>query len=212
MKNALPFEEFMGISLTAFEKFGSKSATKSVLRPIAFWLSMIVLVVFALFFRTFATDSDNERFKFLYIINDLTGYVMQASSIIKGLSLLYLHHSKIQLSVEKLRDLFPKTVEEQRKFKVLRHWKPMRLKNACFLNCYIFNMTLLTFFPLFASLYRKVFGDGVYEMALAVQFRIRIDFMQEFCAFFWSLGNIVRVDFICLVHAVRNLKPKNPRT
>lgn len=197
MENAFTFEKFMGISLKAFEKLGSKSATKSVWRPIAFWLSLTFLLIFIIFFRTFATDSDNESFTFLYVINDLTGYVVQAAFIIKGFLLLYLHHSKIQLVFKKLRDFFPKTVEEQKKFKVLGHWKPMRLRNACFLNFYIFNITLFTLFPLVATLHRKFFGDGVYEMVLAVKYRIEIDgmFVREFGAIFASLNNLISSSF-----------------
>lgn len=199
MKKALAFDEFMGLSIKTFEKFSSKSPSESIKRTIIFWSSIAVLLVSWFTVRTFATDNNVPGFTFLSVIHDLTGYVVQGSFIIKGFSLLYLHHSSILQCFEQLHDLFPKTVKEQEKFRVDTHWKAVHFKNKCFLNFYIWNTAMFTLLPLIVTVYRKFFGDGVYEMVLAVQFRIDIDldqiFVREICAIFVIINNIITFAF-----------------
>lgn len=199
MEKALIFEEFMGLSLSTFEKFGSKSQTSPTRRPIMFWSSMAVMLVSWLIVRTFATDTQEAGFTFLSVIHDLTGFIVQGSFMVNGFSLLFLHHSRIQQCVGKLRDLFPKTLKDQEKFGIQAQWEPMRFKNICFLKFYTFNFVIFTLLPLVATLHRKFLGDGVYEMLLPVQFRLEIDFdrpfVREVCYIFVTVNNLITFAF-----------------
>lgn len=139
---ALSFEDFMGLSLKAFNRFGWKSANKSIWRPIWFWSSMFILILYIIFVSTFKDENSVNESTFLSVGHDVASVALQASFFFKTFSILFLNHSKIQMCFEKLRNLFPKTVEEQKKYKVLAARKIVTFKNTLITVFYVWNTTL----------------------------------------------------------------------
>lgn len=168
----------MGLSLTTFEKFGWKSANKSIWRPIYFWTSMFVLLLYMIFFSVFKSENFEENLSFLSVSRDIASVAVQGSFLSKTFSLLFQNHDKIRVCFEKLRTLFPKELEDQKKYKVSDVHKVVHFKNKFILIFYIWNTTISSLLPLVATFHRYFFGDGIYQITFSLHFRFGFNLDQ----------------------------------
>lgn len=178
MTKLLTFDDFMGLSLTTFEKFGCKSANKSIWRSIYFWTSMFILLLYLIFFSVFKNENFDDNLQFLSVSRDIASVAVQGSFLLKTFSLLFQNYEKIRECFEKLRTLFPKKLEDQKKYKIYNDYKVVHFKNNFILIIYIWNTIISSLIPLFATFYRYFFGDGIYQITFAIHFRFNFNLDQ----------------------------------
>lgn len=197
--NFLTFDDFMGLSVTVFKKFAWKSTSKSIWRPIYFWTSMFILFLYMIFFCVFKSDDDENNLIFLSVSRDIASIAVQGSFFTKTFSLLFQNCNKIKKCFKKLENLFPKKLEDQKKYNVFAEHKTVSFKNKFILIFYTWNTTISSLAPLIVTLHRYFFGDGIYELTFNIYFRFNCIFdyflVKEFVLVILLWNNV----FCCAV-------------
>lgn len=168
MKKALTYEEFLGIGLKIFKIFAWKSPNGSVLQSIYYWVSMLVLIALSFSLFMFVSDNLGSSLSLLQLSHNFLSLAINALVISRMFLVLYYNYDNLQILFERLRALMPRTMEEQRMFRVEQERRPMAIKNWMFLIIYSWNTFVSTLMPVLSAA-QNVRDGGIFAIDMHVE-------------------------------------------
>lgn len=196
MEEACTFEEFIGLGLSTFNYFGWKSPKlDSKLRPIIYWICFCIVCNSAFLIWMFLVQNAGDDSTFLYQTHDFVSFFIQSSVIGRMHLLLFSSHSTLKNIFERLRLVFPTDLDDQKKFKIASIKRTLSIKNNFFLYIYVSNSLMFNLIPIFATLSRLLFGDGVYQLIMPFHYWFPFDhdknIVRELCYAFVVVCNCI---------------------
>lgn len=199
----LSFEDFLGYSLKTFNIFGWKSMKEDkwlTWHSLYFWISFCGILICLFLTSLFVIVNIGNEETLAYQTHDLASIAIICLIASKTFCLLFYNHSKCKKLLLRLKELFPTTEEDQKKFGVESEARVLRIKNGVFIYIYFSNSLMFNVMPVWQSLFRYYFGDGVYKLNMPYHFWYPFEhdrnFIRELCYVFICWCNVTNCTMV----------------